>query len=180
MLKVDDTALMLIDYQEKLAQVMHERESLQQKMVQLVKGMQLLQIPIVWLEQYPKGLGRTVQNVKHLLDSKQEAVSKMEFSVCDSSNVQAKLDELGKDTYLIAGIEAHICVYQTVQQLIEQGKHVEYIQDAISSRTAENKQIAMQKMNLLGAYPSSVEMALFELIKTAEHMKFKDISQLIK
>lgn len=181
MLKVDNTGLILIDYQGKLAMIMYENEDLLAKMTSLVKGAQLLDIPIIWLEQYPKGLGPTVNEIKKLLeDDDQKPIAKMDFNCCQNSEFQAALNEVGKENYLIAGIEAHICIYQTVRELLSEGKHVEYVQDAISSRTLENKQIGMEKMKLFGAYPTSVEMALFELMGTAEHPKFRDISKLIK
>lgn len=181
MLSLDHTALMLIDYQGKLANVMHERAELHTNMVRLIKGAQLLDLPIVWLEQYPKGLGPTADDIQQMLEEDgQEAIAKVDFNACQDENVQATLDKLAKDHYLVAGIEAHICVYQTVSELIDAGKHVEYVQDAISSRTSENKQIAIEKMNRIGAFPTSVEMALFELIGTAKHPKFREISQLIK
>ncbi len=181
MLPLDNTVLILVDYQEKLANVMHHREELHTNMIRLVKGIQLLDIPIVWLEQYPQGLGPTAAEIRSILgEDGQEALAKVDFSACQDTNVQATLDTLGKDHYLVAGIEAHICVYQTVSELINAGKHVEYVQDAISSRTSENKQIAINKMNRIGAFPTSVEMALFELMGTAKHPLFKEISQLIK
>lgn len=180
MLKADDTAFVLIDYQGKLAKVMHESEELLTSLIRLIKGLQLLDIPIIWLEQYPKGLGPTADEIKQLLDVNYQPIAKMHFSSCKNSEFQVALEKLDKKVFLVAGIEAHICVYQTVHELLNMGHHVEYVQDGISSRTLENKQIAMNKMNLLGAFPTSVEMALFELMGTAEHSNFKEISNLIK
>lgn len=180
MLKVDDTALILIDYQGKLARVMYQVKELHANMVRLIKGAQLLNIPIIWLEQYPKGLGPTADEIKELLDVNNQPIAKMNFSSCQSPEFQAALDKIGKEKYLVAGIEAHICVYQTVRELVNDGNYVEFVQDCISARTIENKQVAIDKMNLIGAFPTSVEMALFELMGTAEHPKFKEISNLIK
>jgi|SRR5699024_4352478 len=180
MILIDHTALILIDYQGKLANVMYGRDELHEKMLQLIQGMQILEVPIIWLEQYPQGLGSTENEVKNLLQQTYAPIAKMNFSACGSKEVQEHLQMLDKKNYLVAGIEAHVCVYQTVCELLEAGKHVEFVQDAISSRTAESKQIAIDKMSLLGAYPTSVEMVLFELMQTAEHPKFKEISQLIK
>lgn len=180
LLKIDNTALILVDYQGQLAKIVHESDDLHKHMVQLIKGVQLLDIPVIWLEQYPQGLGPTADDVKKLLDGSQEPIAKMHFSACKDKDFQATLKKLGKESYLVAGIEAHICVYQTVRELLSDGKYVEYVQDAISSRTVDNKKIAIDKMNLLGAFPTSVEMALFELMETAKHPRFKEISQLIK
>lgn len=180
MLKIDDTAFVLIDYQGRLAKVMYESEELLTNLTRLIKGLQLLDIPIIWLEQYPQGLGPTTDEIKRLLDTNNDPIAKMHFSSCKNTEFQATLEKIDKKNYLVAGIEAHICVYQTVHELLNRGHHVEYVQDGISSRTLENKQIAMNKMNLLGAFPTSVEMALFELMETAEHPNFKKISNLIK
>lgn len=180
MLKVNDTALILVDYQGKLARVMHETEELHANMVRLIKGAQLLSMPIIWLEQYPQGLGPTSDDIKQLLEEKQNPIAKMTFSACENSEFQTQMEQLRVENFIIAGIEAHICVYQTVRELLRGGKYVEYVQDATSSRTLNNKLTALKKMNLLGAVPTSVEMVLFELMGTAEHPNFKDISKLIK
>lgn len=179
MLHVDHTALILVDYQGKLARVMDRNEDLLDAMVRLVKGVQHLNIPIIWLEQYPKGLGPTAPEIKELLEG-EEPIAKMDFSACQHEDFQEKMKQLNRKSYLVAGIEAHICVYQTVKELLEQDYYVEYVHDAISSRTAANKEVAVDKMNLLGAFPTSVEMALFELMGTAEHPAFKQISKLIQ
>lgn len=180
LLNVNNTGLIVVDFQGKLAQIVHESDELHEKMVQLIKGAQLLEIPIIWLEQYPEGLGPTADEVKQLLDQNNEPISKMRFSACKVSDFQTALNELDKENYVVAGIEAHICVYQTVRELLSAGKHVEYVHDGISSRTLANKQIAIDKMNLLGAFPTCVEMVLFELLETAEHPHFREISRLIK
>lgn len=180
MLNVNNTALILVDVQGKLAQIVHESEQLHKKIVQLIKGVQLLDIPIIWLEQYPEGLGPTTEEIKLLLEENNEPLAKMRFSPCKNSDFKSIIDDLDKENFLVAGIEAHICVYQTVRELLNDGKNVEYVQDGISSRTLENKQIAMEKMKSLGAFPTSVEMALFELLETAEHPNFKEISRIIK
>lgn len=180
MITIDNTALMFIDYQGRLAQIMDEREKLHTKIIQLIKGMKILDVPVIWVEQYPQGLGHTEKEVKQILKKTSDPIAKVDFSACRNEEVQAVLNKLERETYLVAGIEAHVCVYQTVQQLLLAEKHVEIVQDAISSRTAENKQIAIDKMSLLGAYPTSVEMALFELMKTSKHPRFREISQLIK
>lgn len=170
----------MVDVQGRLAQVVHESESLQQNIVRLIKGVQLLDVPIVWLEQYPEGLGPTTEEIKQLLEHNNEPIAKKRFSPCQTEPFQTTINDLQVDNFIVAGIEAHICVYQTVRELIAAGKHVEYVQDGISSRTVNNKNIAMEKMNLLGAFPTSVEMALFELMESAEHPKFREISRIIK
>lgn|SRR5690625_2664129 len=180
MLTTENTALMLIDYQGRLAQVMYDNESLHENMTKLVKGVNILDVPTIWVEQYPKGLGQTVPEVHELLKTDNEPIAKMDFSACDHEDVQTLMNELNRDKFIVAGIEAHVCVYQTVKQLLSLGKHVEFVQDCISSRTEQNHEVAIDKMMLLGAYPTSVEMVLFELMGSAKHPQFKEISALIK
>lgn len=179
MLKIDETALVIVDVQGKLAKIVHQSKELLANLENLIKGAQLLDIPIVWLEQYPKGLGRTTDEIKQYL-TEYSPIDKMTFSACKNENFQAELDKIGKNSFLVAGIESHICVYQTVSGLLQDENHVEVVVDCVSSRTLANKEVGIEKMKSLGAAVTSVEMALFELMQTAEHPKFKEISNLIK
>jgi len=180
LLNVNNTGLIVVDFQGKLAQIVHESEKIHKKIEQLIKGVQLLELPIIWLEQYPEGLGPTTDNIKQLLEDNNQPIPKMTFSGCQTDEFKQTIEKIDIDNFLVVGVEAHICVYQTVRDLLKAGKHVEYVQDAISSRTLESKQIAISKMSLLGAFPTSVEMVLFELLKTAEHPHFREISHIIK
>lgn len=180
MLTTENTALMFIDYQGRLAKVMYGQEQLHENVKKLVKGASLLNVPVIWVEQYPKGLGPTVEDVQKVLAENNEPIAKMDFSACEHEDVRSLITRLDREKFIVAGIEAHVCVYQTVKQLLNLNKHVEFVEDCISSRTEENKHIAIQKMMMLGAYPTSVEMVLFELMGTAKHPKFKEISALIK
>lgn len=179
MLKVENTALVVIDVQGKLAKIMHHSGELLRSIENLIKGAQLLNVPIIWLEQYPKGLGPTSDNLKqHLTEN--SPIAKMTFSACKNEEFQTELQKLDRKSMLVCGIEAHICVYQTVQELLRTGHDVEVVADGISSRSLANKEIGLAKMTSLGAKVTSVEMALFELLETAEHPKFKEISKIIK
>lgn len=180
MLKVNNTALVLVDVQGKLAQIVNQSEEVIQNIVRLVKGAQTLNLPIIWLEQYPKGLGPTTNEIQQLLEKEYKPIAKMRFSPYEMPAFQEKLAEFNRDNFLVAGIETHICVYQLVRELLTAEKHVEFVADAISSRTELNNQIGIEKMKLFGAVPTSVEMALFELLETAEHPNFKEISKIIK
>lgn len=179
MLQADHTALVLVDVQGKLARVMHESEALIKNVERLIQGAQLLDIPIIWMEQYPEGLGPTTEQVKQHLAGL-TPIAKKVFSASQSAEFQEEAAKAGRDTFLVAGIEAHICVYQTVRDLLADGKKVEVVVDAVSSRATENKSIALEKMQALGAMVTSVEMALFECLESAEHAQFKAISKLIK
>ena len=179
MLSRDHTALVLIDIQGKLASLMHEREALYRQLQILLQGAQILKLPILWLEQYPKGLGPTIPEVADLL-SDQEPLAKTCFSACGLSAFQTQLRQSGRRQILLAGIESHICVYQTARDLLDSGYQVEVVADAVSSRTAENKELGLQKMASAGAQITAVEMCLFELLQAAGTAEFKQIAALVK
>ena len=130
-------------------------------------------------EQYPRGLGNTIPEVAGLL-SGAGITEKMCFSCYGDENFQIKLKSRGRKQVLVTGIEAHVCVYQTVADLIKEGYEVEVVADCVSSRTRENKEMALEKMKALGAGITSVEIILFELLKTADSEHFKEISQIVK
>ena len=179
MLKVDDTALVIIDVQGKLAKIMHQSKEVIKNIETLIQGAKLLDIPVLWVEQYPKGLGPTTPEVKqHLSD--EESIEKVVFSAYQSETFQEQLKQINRKNLLITGIEAHICVYQTVQDLLTTGHYVEVVTDCVSSRTLADKNVGIEKMKLMGASITSVEMALFELLHTAKNPQFKAISNLIK
>ena len=179
MLRPDSTALILIDIQGKLASLMHQREQLYRNLEILIKGVQVLDLPILWLEQYPQGLGPTIPEVAGLLEGGQP-LAKVCFSACGLPEFMQVLRTSGRRRVLLAGIEAHICVYQTCDDLLDQGYQVEVVADAVSSRTPENKQIGLNRMAQVGAVLTSVEMALFELLRAAGTSQFKEIARLVK
>jgi nicotinamidase-related amidase len=107
-------------------------------------------------------------------------IDKATFSCCGQERFSAELNALGKEQILLCGIETHVCIYQTAMDLMEGGLDVTVLADAVSSRTAQNRQVALTRLAAEGAHISSTEMALFELLKTAKHPQFKDIAKLIK
>ena len=179
MLRSDDTAVVIIDVQGKLATLMHEREELYRNLQILVRGARILELPVLWLEQYPEGLGPTIPELSELLTD-QEPMAKLSFSACGLEEFKQRLEDSGRRTMLVAGIEAHICVNQTVCDLIDAGYGVEVVADAISSRTAANRQVGLDKMSRAGADVTSVEMALFELLREAGTPQFKEIARLVR
>ena len=179
MLDINNTVLTIIDIQGNLAHAMHDKESLFKSLKQLIKGFTALDIPIVLTEQNPKGLGPTLPEIMELLPGV-EAISKMSFSCCDEKSYMDSLNALGKKQILIAGIETHICVYQTSAALLDMGYQVQVVADAAASRFPENRKLALKKMVRMGIEMTNVEMALFELLKTADHEKFREIVKIIK
>jgi len=179
MLDTDKTALVVIDVQEKLSRVMYEKDKLFQNLQKLIKGLKLLDIPIVVTEQNPNGLGPTVPDIAPLL-SDVKPITKFSFSCCGEEQFTSEIDRLGRKQILLAGIETHVCVYQTAIDLIKAGYEVHAVVDCVSSRTIENKNLAIDKMKSEGARLTGVEIVLFELLRTAKHPKFKEMSQIVK
>lgn len=179
MLKRDATSLLIIDVQGKLAHLMHEKQLLFNNLKQLIKGIRVLGLPILWVEQNPGGLGPTIPEIADLI-ADIEPISKMSFSCCRNETFGQALKTLNRKQVLVAGIETHICVYQTVAGLVEMGYAVQVVADAVSSRSPDNKAIGLQKMQAAGAGLTSVETALFELLEVAEGAVFKDILNIVK
>jgi len=178
MLERDNTVLVLVDVQAKLVPAMAERDLLINGVRKLVRGMGVLGVPVVRTEQNPAGLGPTVAEVADLLAG--AAITKTAFGCCGAPAFVDALGGLGRKQVLLAGIEAHVCVYQTAAGLLEAGYEVQVVADAIASRLPSNKAIACAKMTAAGAAITSVEMALFELLGVAEGPAFKEILKIVK
>lgn len=179
MLTVEETALLIVDVQGKLAHLMDENERLFTKLQKLIEGARVLGVPILVTEQNPEGIGRTIPEIAHLLSDVQP-ISKLSFSCCGSERFLRALKALNRNQVVMAGIETHVCVYQTARDLLQMGYEVEVVADAVSSRTAENREIGLQRIKDAGGRWTSTEMALLELLKTAEGPKFKEILKIIK
>ena len=179
LLTTDNAALLIIDIQERLFPVMHDKEKLLRNVVKLIKGVRVLEIPILLTEQYPKGLGPTLPEIKELLPDI-KPIEKVSFNCCDEEVFGRALEALKRKQVLIAGIEAHICVYQTAMALCRAGYEVQVVGDCVSSREPENKLVSLFRMGAAGVSPTTTEMALFELLKVAKGDKFKQISNIVK
>lgn len=179
MITTANSALVLVDVQGKLAQAMHNREALVDNLRRLVKGAQTLGLPILWAEQNPAGLGPTIPEIAELLPGR-KPVSKFSFSCCGCEPFMKELEALKRKNLFIAGIEAHVCVYQTAADLVNLNYRVEVIADAVSSRTDANRQIGLEKSKEAGAGLTSTETLLFELLKIAKGDQFKEIIKIVK
>lgn len=177
-LDLENTLLLLVDFQVKLVRVMHDREILLENVRKLVRSMVALDVPVLRTEQNPGGLGPTVPEIAGLLAG--EPVSKFSFSCCGEARFTEALNRFDCWQILVAGIETHICVYQTAVDLLRAGYEVQVVTDAVSSRTSQDKQIGLQKIKDAGGAWTSVETVLFELVKVAEGAKFKEILKLVK
>ncbi len=179
MLDIRNCCLVVVDVQGKLAQLMYRKEVLFKNIQILIEAAKILDIPILWCQQCPDALGQTIPEIAQLLTDN-EPVNKSAFSCCGDEQFNVRLNELARNQVLLCGIEAHVCIYQTAVDLLRKGFCVDVVADAVSSRTLENKQIAIDRMAAEGVNISCTEMALFELLKTAEHSQFKQVAELIK
>jgi len=179
MLEFANTALIVIDMQTKLWNVMHEKEQLLENTQKLLKGTQLLGIPVVLTEQNPDGLGPTIPELKQIIPQV-NPFPKFCFSCFKDESFARAILELNRKQLLICGIESHICVYQSAMDLLNQGFEVQIIADAVSSRAARNREITLMRLQSEGARLTTVEMLLFELLQTARSPQFRELSKIIK
>lgn len=179
MLMKETSCLVLIDVQGKLAEMVHDSDVLVKNIERLVQAAKIFDVPVIWLEQYPKGLGPTVASIAAHLEG-QTPIEKMEFDACLNPEFMVRLNELDRKQVVVCGIESHICVFQTAAHLKELGYHVEAVVDAVSSRTAANKAIGLDKMKAYGVLPTSTESVIYELMKKAGTPEFKQVLPLIK
>ena len=170
--------LIVTDVQGKLAQLMFARGELFKNIGIMIDSCKILDIPILWLEQYPEGLGPTVPEVASHLEGL-EPLPKKTFSAMKDKTIHDRITESGSDQIILIGIETHICIYQTARDLISKGFETHVVKDAISSRTESNKAVGLEKIARIGGNITSVETALFELLVIGEGEAFKMILKLI-
>ncbi len=174
------TALAVIDVQEAFRRHIPDFAEVAARCALVAHAARLLGVPVIVTEQYPKGLGRTAAEVAAVLPEGFEPIEKTAFSSCGAQEFVARLEAGGVRQVLLCGIEAHVCVNQTAHDLLARGYQVHLLSDCVSSRTAQNRQVGLDKMQRAGALPSSTELALFELMRDARHEQFRAIQKLIK
>jgi nicotinamidase-related amidase len=178
-LRKDEAVLVIIDIQEKLAAVMSEREKVTGNCLHLIEIAKLLHIPIVLTEQYPRGLGPTVIQIKNMLPA-YEPGEKIAFSCCGQTAFLDRLSVLGRKKVILCGMETHICVLQSCVDLIGKGFSVHVASDAQCSRAKENHRIGIEFMRDAGAVITCTETVLFQLLEKAGTEEFKTISKRIR
>ena len=179
MIALNDTQLVIIDIQGKLSQIVHESERVLYNSQIMIEGCRLLGIPIVWLEQLPEKLGATHPSIAEVLTGL-SPIAKSCFSAYSNASFVEQLESNNCKQVVLIGIETHICVYQTAVDLLRNGYEVFVVADAVSSRTSDNKAIGIEMIRHEGAKILSTEAVLFSLMRTAEHLKFRDIAKLVK
>lgn len=180
LLEKEKSALIVIDMQEAFRPVIPDFSELASRIATLVMGCKILKVPVLVTEQYPKGLGHTVEEIMRVLPKDSPIYDKTVFSCCGAEGFLERLESLGVSQILVSGIETHVCVNQTVHDLISRGFQVHLLVDCVSSRFQENKQVGIEKLKQAGVILSCVEMALFEMMRSSKHPCFKQIQTLIK
>ncbi len=175
-LEKEEVVLVIIDLQEKLMKAMSDREKVYKNTRILLKTAQQLQIPVIVTEQYPKGLGATANEIKENL-VEYEYLEKLSFS---AGTDLKKLLEDSRKTLIIVGSETHVCVFQTVRDMIAEGYNVHLVKDAVCSRFEVNHSNGLELMRDLGAVITNTETVVFDLFKAAGSPEFKEISAMIK
>ena len=177
----ENTQAMIIDVQERLTPHIYDHENIIKKTVTLIKGLQALNIPIMLNEQYKKGLGDSLPELRDVLEGDNaKSFEKVTFSACDNNDTWHHLAQQNRSTVLLIGVEAHVCVLQTALDLLDNGMQPVIIGDAVGSRFPYDKKQAIRRIRRAGGIISTVETILFELCRSSEDPAFKTILNLIK
>jgi len=179
-LDADNAVLVVIDIQERLVPAMPQEVYLRLRdtVEMLVSVAELLGVPVVTTEQYPKGIGHTVPELADACKS--AVIEKVSFGCCGEPNFLAALKDLGRSQVIITGMEAHVCVYQTVLGLLEDGYHIHLLRDAICSRNKTDYLAGLDNAAQAGAVVTTAETVLFQMLQKSTHEQFRAVSKLVK
>jgi nicotinamidase-related amidase len=175
----EDAVLLVVDIQERLAAAMADRERVVANAGHLIAAAKLLGVPVLLTEQYPKGLGKTVSELHAALEPV-PAIEKLTFDCCGEPAFPPALEQTGRSTVIVCGMEAHICVLQTVLGLLATGMTVHVAADAVCSRNPENARTALELQRDAGAVVTCTETVLFQLLGRAGTPAFKSIQNRIR
>ncbi len=176
----ETSVLLIVDVQEKLFPLVEHPCEMLDKGLKLIKGCQALNVPIVVSEQYPKGLGSTVEAIKGVVGESTPRLAKTTFSCVSDPALKSFCKSLKRPQWILMGIEAHVCILQSAKGLLEEGYEVVVANDAISSRSIYDFSTAIAEMRDYGIRVTSTETILFELVADSKRPEFKAISELIK
>jgi nicotinamidase-related amidase len=174
----ESAVFVMIDIQDKFVPVINDIKTVIKNANILSKAAEILNMPFIFTEQYPQGLGRTTGKIS--VPSTSKPIEKIHFSCLDCKEFADRLDSLNVEDIVLFGIEAHICVLNTALDLLKKGYRVHVVADAVSSRTKENKEIAIERMRQSGIFIVSTEMILFHMLDHAKDEEFSKISELVK
>ena len=179
-IRKEDTAALIIDIQSRLFPLIWEHSEVEEKNLKLIEGLKALDIPIVLTEQYPKGIGKTIESIQTKLEDAYTPIEKIEFSCCANEHFISELAKLDKEIIIFTGIEIPVCVLQTVVDLLEKDYLPVVVEDCVSSRKENDKRIAIERMRQEGALITTFESILFELTEVSGTEQFKQISKIVK
>jgi nicotinamidase-related amidase len=174
-----EALLLVVDVQGKLARLVHDSDAVIKRLQILVEGCQILGVPTIWAEQLPEKLGTTVPELTAKLGGLTPHI-KSSFGCCEDSQLYDAIRSTERRQVILCGIETHVCVWQTAVVLLGDDFQVHLIADATSSRSMANRDIAINRMVQEGVHLSCVEMALFEMMRDAEHPQFRAVTKLLK
>ena len=179
MLNTENTMALAIDFQDRMMPVIDDNEELTRIAVTFLKGCRILDVPVLATQQYTKGLGETIEPVKEAL-GEFEHIEKITFSCYKNEEFRRKLEQSGRKNIIVTGVEAHICVQQTVLDLLDHGYCVYVLVDCVSSRFSTDRKFSTKRMDRAGAIITTMESILFELLGSADHPSRKEITKLVK
>ncbi len=178
-INIEDCLIIAVDIQEKLVNMLNDGNQLVKEAQKVLKAGDILNLPIIITEQYPKGLGDSVEEIKSSVKNAQY-IEKNSFSIVNEDNILNLIKKYNKKQIIIFGIETHICVLQSAIDLLNNGFEVFVVQNASASRNINEHNAAIRRLIHFGAQIVTVEMVIFELLKSSRHPKFKEIQNLIK
>jgi len=173
-------ALLVVDVQEAFRTVIPVFDRLALRVSIAVRAFRVLDLPVFITEQYPKGLGRTAKEIVDVLPADFRYIEKTSFSSCGAEELESGFKTAASTQLVVCGLETHVCVNQTVHDLLDRGFDVHLLTDCVASRSEHDKQAGLSKMLASGVVASGVEMALFEIMHDSTHSRFKEIQALIK
>lgn len=179
-INANNTALLVIDIQGTLARTVDQVNQLQQNWIKMIRVSRLFKLPILVLEQYPEGLGGTIDELKAELGDS-PVFAKRTFSGYQEPNFKQALQAIKVENLIVMGVEAHVCVFQTVQDILtHEDLSLYLLGDGVSSRKALDRELAIKRLEQQGAIITTLEMAAFELMQDSRHEHFKDFLKIIK
>jgi nicotinamidase-related amidase len=178
-INVEQSLFCLVDVQERLFPHIKDNEQLEKRLVTLIKGLKVLEVPFIVNEQYKKGIGETIPSLREFVDEDPH-FEKTTFSCCKNETTLEAIKAKNKKFVIVAGIETHVCVLQTCIDLLEAGLQPVIVTDCVSSRKEHDTKVALDRLIQAGVIPTTYESLLFELTVNAKNPVFKEISSLVK
>lgn len=179
MFSPEKSLLLVIDVQGNLAYRMQDQALLFRHIQGLIQATRLLEVPLIYTEQAPEKIGKTIPEISEFLQG-YHPVIKQTFSCCGTPHFINALKTLNRKEIIVCGIEAHVCVYQTVCDLLKKNFQIQVVEDAVSSRASETRRIGINRMRDLGVGITCTEMIITELLQSSAHPQFKEVLKLIK